>query len=86
MTSLMKVTLLLVQNEADLINANMYVTCSLFVLSLIIAFQSIQGSIAYILYAYSSVEHMEPLIEMHGFYAMLDADNIVSVFQRGLPQ
>lgn len=31
MTSLMEVTLLLVQNEAELINANMYATCSVFV-------------------------------------------------------
>lgn len=31
MTSLMEVTLLLVQNEAELINANMYATCTLFV-------------------------------------------------------
>lgn len=67
MTSLMKVTLLLVQNEAELINANMYATCSLFVLSLIITFKSIQGSIAYVLYTYSSVEHMEPLVGTHEF-------------------
>lgn len=48
MTSLMEVTLLLVQNEAELINANMYATCTISVLSLITTIQSKQESIAYI--------------------------------------
>lgn len=79
MTSLMEVTLLLVQNETELINANMYATCSVFVSYLVTStFQSIQESIAYVLYTYSLLS----MTEVYQVYTHAGAENIVSAFQR----
>lgn len=85
MTSLMEVTLLLVQNEAELINANMYATCTIFVSYLLQLHFSPYKKVLLTYCIFTPVLSVtELLIEVHQDYTHTEAENIVSVFQRNL--